>query len=232
MSDRNTGLFLPGHVPASTVARAFLGLTKIPLDELRGPEAPRVGHGTRNGHPYTHVGLRLFEVAGLLLMDEDGIPAADEVEMHLGCALSEAVGKAVFAFYDEENAAGGAAVFEKGALVARECWDAREFQPVHRRLDQTVDVAKLDISEWVWKPSGDVIEAAMTPLVGPGIRTDDELVVLMEAAAAEALDLTATGAHKAAAGAAPAPKAPAPTASSAPRKRDRIKGLLGRFGRS
>lgn len=214
MSARNTGLFLPGHVPPETVARAFRQSRGIDPELLTGPEAPRVGHGTWQGRRYTHVALRLFEVAGLRLMDEDALPDEDDLELLLGRRLSAPQGRAVFAFYDEETAAGGAAVFADGRLVSRCCYDARDTAPVCRDLDATTELVGLDPSDWIWRPASDTLDRALAPLVGPGIRTDDELSTLIRLAGATPISL-----------AAPAP-APAPPPAPRRRKRDRLWALV------
>lgn len=230
MSERNTGLFLPGHVAPHVVAQAFLGLTKVSPTEFVGEEAPRVGHAEREGKPYTHVGLRFFEVAGLLLMDRDAIPEADEVEMQLGEVLSKEAGLAVYLFYDEENAAGGAATFREGRLVDRECWDARELQPMHRHMLGASPANNLDTSDWIWLPASEAVARTAEPVVGPGVRTDDEICELIEAAAAEPLDLSKTRRQE--------PRTPGPGPQPAEgaqpeaprgggsRKRGRLRGLL------
>lgn len=238
MSERNTGLFLPGHVAPHLVARAFMGLTKVAPSEFLGEEAPRVGHGLREGREYTHVGLRFFEVAGLLLMDRDAIPAEDEVEMELGASLSREAGLAVYLFYDEENAAGGAATFRDGRLVDRECWDARELQPMHRHMMGASPANDLDTSDWIWLPASEAVARTAEPVVGPGVRTDDEICELIEAAAAEPLDLSQ--ARRAEPRGAAPPPAPRPRAeagsrgasetsgggSSGSRRGGRLRGLL------
>lgn len=222
MSARNTGLFLPGHLPAAALIDALVGIPGAPLHELVGEEAPRLGHGQRGGLAYTHVGLRLFEVAGLRLLDDDVLPGAEDLEVALGVALSRAAGRAVFAVYEEEQGYGGAAVFEAGVLRARLCFDARGTAPVRRDLAGVTVLRGLDPSDWIWKPASDAIEEALLPVVGAGVRTDDELLALMEAAPGAALSLPR----------APAPPAPRPPEAPIPRKRDRLlglaKGLLGR----
>jgi len=221
MSDRNTGLFVAGHVSLDVITTAFRTHCGDLLAELVGEEAPRVGHGTRRGHAYTLVALRLFEVAGLLLMDEDEPPGGDALEVHLGQALSSGGGQAIFLFFDEENAAGGAARFEDGTLVDRECWDGRDTQPMHRHRTGSRPVDDLDTSDWIWRPASDAIERMSTPMVGPGVRTDDEIEALIEGAPATPVAL----------GAAPAP-ASRPTASAPDervRRRDRLKGMFGKF---
>ncbi len=211
MSERNTGLFVPGHLPAAALARALDGAPERP--HLVGAEAPRLGHGARGGRPYSHIGLRLFEVAGLRLMDDDALPPPGDLERRLGEALSRAAGRAVFAFYDEEHGAGGAAVFVDGALVDRRCYDARGLGPVAREGGATRALVGLDPSDWIWTPASDAIEAALLPIVGPGVRTDDELAALIAACAAAPAEP-------------PPPPAPAPAPRA--RRRDQLLGWLKR----
>ena len=178
MSARNTGLFLPGHVSADTIAAIFWAAPGLPAAHFTGGELPRVGHGTHNDRPYTHVALRLFEIAGLRLLDEHPPPAEDDLEQHLGRALSARAGRAVYLFYDEENAAGGAAVFADGALEHHVCFDARDTAPVRRDASGEEALIGLDPSDWIWKPASEAIEAAAAPLVGPGVRDDDDIAAL------------------------------------------------------
>jgi hypothetical protein len=219
VSERNTGLFVAGHLPDGAVAAALAQWPGFSPEHFTGAEGPRVGRGTRDGRPYTHVALRVFEVAGLRLLDEDQAPPEDDLECVLGRALSASGGRAVFAFYDEEQAAGGAAVFVDGQRVSRCCFDARDTAPVRRDDSGTTRLQDLDPSDWIWVPASDTIEAALRPLVGPGVRTDDELEALIEAAAAEPISL-----------AAPSP-APEPAGASRERKRDKLKGVLRRLWR-
>ena len=219
MSERNTGLFLPGHLTADRLVAAFLSAPAAPLEHLVGPEAPRLGHGQR-GSPYTHVGLRLFEVAGLRLLDDDELPQADDLEVQLGVALSAVAGRAVFAVYEEEQGYGGVAIFEAGRLVERSCFDARGTAPVRRDLRGAQVLRGLDPSDWIWRPASDAIEAALLPILGPGVRVDDDLLALIEGAAAAPIALPQR----------PAPAATRPAsepqrAAEAPRKRDRLLGL-------
>lgn len=185
MSARNTALLLPGHQDPEAVAAAFWAAPDLQADLFVGPERPRIGHGVRGGRPYTLLALRLFEVAGLRLMDEQPIPGPEDLEVHLGQALSALAGQAVYVFYDEENAAGGAALFSQGRLQSRQCFDARPTQPVRRDLSAEEPLVGLDASDWIWVPASDAIEAATSPLLGAGIRDDDDIETLIEAAPAE-----------------------------------------------
>lgn len=188
MSERNTGLFLPGHVPAADIGALLWQAPGVNPEELRGDEALRVGHGTRDGRAYTHVGLRLFEVGGLLLLDQQDLPAEDELERVLGESLSARHGQAVFLFYDEVNAAGGHARFEAGRLVSRLMYDARGNVPVRRTMEREEALSGLDPSDWVWVPSADAVAAGAAPILGPGIRDDDDIAKLIEGAAAVAIE--------------------------------------------
>lgn len=222
MSERNTGLFLPGHVPAAEIGALLWRAPGVNPEELRGDEALRVGHGTREGRPYTHVGLRLFEVGGLLLLDQQELPAADEVERVLGETLSARHGHAVYLFYDEVNAAGGHARFEQGQLVSRLMYDGRGNVPVRRTLEREEALSGLDPSDWVWVPSADAVEAGARPILGPGVRDDDDIDALIVAAASVAIEPPAR--------ATPSAAAPASTSSGkadAPTERpSRLRGLF------
>lgn len=223
MSERNSGLFLAGHQPAAAVGRVFAEVFGPASAELVGEEAPRLGHGTRNGRAYTHIGLRLFEVGGLLLFDSEGLPADDEPEMRLGAALSRLAGQAVYLRYDDESAVGGHARFEGGRLVSRAAIDGRESRPVLRDLSGQRVLEGVDASDWVWTPIGDAVEAGATPLVGPGLRSDDDIEALISGANATPIVIGAAGAPR------PAPQAaPRPTPQAAPHTGG---GLLGRLAK-
>lgn len=233
MSDRNTGLFLAGHVPADAVAAAFSAISNLDPGELTGDEAPRVGHGQWKGRPYTHVGLRLFEVGGLLLIDSVGAPSDDELEMQLGAALSRRSGEAVFLLYDDEAGVGGHARFSSGRLASRRVVDGRGNRPVVRDLAGERPLEGLDASDWVWTPIAEAVESGASPLFGPGVRTDDEIATLIQNANAQPIKL----------GAARAPSASRPEAAARPEPAARPAGpradeggsarggLLGRLAR-
>lgn len=223
MSDRNTGLFLPGHIPAADVAAVLYTLPGVDAAVFRGEEALRVGHGSRAGFDYTHVALRLFEVGGLLLMDQEELPAPTDIEQALGIALSRRWGTAVYLFYDEVNAAGGHARFVGGKLDSRLVYDARGHDPVRRTLGKDEVLRGLDPSDWVWAPSADAVEAAATSLFGPGVRDDDDIAAVIEAAGASPIEPPA-------AKAAPPPP-PTSAAPAAPPPTSRLRGLLGRLRR-
>ncbi|MEL6346292.1 MAG: hypothetical protein AAFV53_24490, partial [Myxococcota bacterium] len=194
MSERNTGLFLPGHVSPDVIAEVFWSAPGLDASFFTGAEAPRVGHGDRDGQPFTHVGLRLFELGGLLLMDQLAIPGPDSIEIHLGNTLSTHAESALYVFYDEELGAGGVARFASGQLTLRRCFDARGLAPMRRDLDEEVVLEGLDPSDWIWKPSSDLIEAEMSVIVGGGIRDDDDIeaLIAMAAAAAAAIAINAS----------------------------------------
>ena len=223
MSDRNTGLFLAGHQTADAVGRAFVEVFGPASAELVGEEAPRLGHASWKGRPYTHIGLRLFEVGGLLLFDAEGVPSADEPEMRLGAALSKLAGQAVYLRYDDEAAVGGHARFEGGRLVSRAAIDGRESRPVLRDLSGQRVLEGVDASDWVWTPIADAVEAGATPIFGPGLRTDEDIATLISYAGANPITLgSATAARPA-----PAP-APRPAPQAAPHAGG---GLLGRLAK-
>ena len=183
MSDRNTGLFVAGHLAPEEVAEVF---AKAPQSsELVGEEGPRVGHGDRDGHLFTHVGLRLFEAGGLLLMDKVEVPDPQELEMHLGATLSRMATHAVYLFCDEERGAGGHARFQDGRLVSRVVFDGREFTPVLRDLDGERPIEELDPSDWIWPLIAEALETGAQPVFGSGVRTDDDLEALIRMAGGE-----------------------------------------------
>ncbi len=221
MSERSTGLFLPGHVPGPALAALLAQAPGISPADLRGEEAPRVGHGERGGRPYTHLALRLFEVGGLALMEQERPPGPEELEMWLGERLSRAYGLALFAHYDDERGAGGHALFRDGALVSRAVIDGRLDRPVRRGLGAEEPLAKVDPSDWVWPHIAEAVEAGTTALFGPGVRTDDDLAAIIQAAAAAPVN----DAPKAAAAPAAPPPEAAPTSGGA-RRRDKLKGAL------
>ncbi len=182
MSDRNTGLFVAGHVPVEAVAELLARAPGATGEGLVGEEGPRVGHGEWQGHAFTHVALRLFEVGGLLLMDRTEVPDSRELEVHLGAGLSREAGHAVYLFYDEERGAGGHARFQDGRLVSRVAFDGRSFTEVVRDLDGERPVEDLDPSDWLWPLIGEAVEAGARPVLGPGVRTDDDLEAIIRAA--------------------------------------------------
>lgn len=216
MSDRNTALLIPGHAPPEALLRLILAAPGVRAEDFAGDEAPRVGHGVRQGRPFTHLALRVFEVGGLLLLDNLALPGPDELECYLGRELSKTYGKAVFILYDEEQAAGGHALFEAGKLAKRLAVDGRWGAPVRREGESEEVLQDLDPSSWVWPGIADAVEAGASPIVGPGVRTDDDIAALIALAAARPVQPAA------------APAAPPPAAEPT-RKRDRVLGLLRRF---
>lgn len=199
MSDRNTALLLPGHAPPHAVAAAVRVAFGPLVGELTGDEAPRMGHGERLGQPFTLVTLRLFEVAGLRVLDEAEVPRADDVEVALAAALSAGRGAAVYLHYDEERGAGGHALWRNGELASRRYYDGRGLGPVLRDLEGEHEIAEPDEGDWIWDLIGDAVEEGATRVLGPGVRTDDDLEAVIQAAAAEPLDLTAPSPEPAAA---------------------------------
>ncbi len=181
MSERNTGLFLPGHVSPLEVAE----MLSQAGGRSPGPGAVRVGHGTWKGRKFTHVGVEAFEVGGLLLMEAVELPPEADPEMVLGGGLSAAHGLAVYLFYDEELGAGGHAIFRDGTLESRRIVDGRDLDPVVRDLEEETPVVDLDPSEWIWPLVGDLVEAGAKVVVGPGIRTDDDIEALINEAGGE-----------------------------------------------
>lgn len=229
MSDRNVGLFLSGHVSPQAVAAALLAVPGVNPDELSGEEAPRVGHGTWKGRPFTHVGLRLFEVGGLLLFDGAAVPGPEEVEMKLAEALSRQAGTAVYLRYDDESAVGGHARFEGGRLVSRVAIDGRESRPVLRDLQGERVLENVDASDWVWTPIAEAVEAGAKPIFGEGIRSDEDIETLIHTAAATPIALRAAPSPQAAR---PAPQpAPRPAAEEPAGAQEGGGGLFGRLAR-
>jgi hypothetical protein len=186
MSERNTGLFLPGHVSPLEVAEVLSQAG----DGSSGPGAVRVGHGTWKGRKFTHVGVEAFEVGGLLLMEAVALPPDEDPEMVLGLGLSAAHGLAVFLFYDEELGAGGHAIFRDGILKSRKVVDGRALDPMERDMEGERPVAELDPSEWIWPIAGDLVEEGAELVVGPGIRTDDDIEALIQEAGGEVAAVT------------------------------------------
>ncbi|MFT5681038.1 MAG: hypothetical protein ACI8RZ_001944 [Myxococcota bacterium] len=220
MSNRNTGLFLPGHIDPAEIARVFAELRSMEPGVWSGAEAPRVGHGTHAGHDYTLVALRFFEIAGLPVLNLDAVPGTESVDVELGEVLSRIAGSAVYLFYDEENAAGGAARFESGELVDRECWDGRKLVPMHRHMHGAEAVEDLDPSDFIWKPASAAMARMSMPLLGPGVITDDEIETLIEGAGAEPV-VVVSGVED---------TPPAPASKTRPSgRREKLRGLLRRF---
>lgn len=228
MSDRNIGLFLPGHVAPDAVVRALLSAAGVSASDFQGEEAPRVGHGSWAGRPYTHVGLRLFELGGLLLLDAVGLPGPDEVEMVLASTLSRSAGSAIYLCYNDESALGGHARFEAGRLISRRVVDGRGNRPAVRDLNGEQALVGVDASDWVWTPIADAVEEGAKSLFGPGFRTDDDIARAIDGANSTPVAVVATVAppRPVASAATAAPRAEAPRAESALGG-----GLLGRLAR-
>ncbi|MCK6501889.1 hypothetical protein L6R53_00550 [Myxococcota bacterium] len=217
MSTRNTGVFLSGHVPPAEVAQAVWSWPGFLEGDLRGAEAPRAGQGERGGLRYTLLALRLFEVGGLLTLDRAEVPPEDDLEIHVGRQLSRdrAV---VFLHFDEERGAGGYARFEGGRLVARRVVDGRDYQPVARDLGGERPLPVADEEAWIWADISDALEEGAAPVLGPGVRTDDDLAAIIAATPLSTLvPPTGRAWH------------PATTASAAPPRSGRLRGLLRRL---
>ena len=219
MSGRNTGLFLPGHVSAESLGDLLRAVPGLDLAAFQGDEALRVGHGERDGRPYTYVGLRLFEEGGLLLMDQLALPEDDDIELFLGCALSSAHKEAVYLFYDEERGAGGHALFKKGALVSRRVVDGRGFDPLMRELSEESPLEDLDPSEWIWPLAAQLVEEGAKGVLGSGVCNDDDIASLIEEA----------GGIEIRAGPPPAVEPVSQVRARDPMRAGRLRGLLSRI---
>ena len=221
MSERNTALLLSGHLRPQDIVEAMRQVPGVGDAELAGEETPRVGHMSRDGYDVTVVCWRLFELGGLLLLDRLELPGDDEPEMHLGRSLAGQFGQAVYVHYDEEVGYGGSAVFERGVLVDRNAVDGRWDEPVRRTLGEEEVLEDLDESDWVWPLLGDAVEVGASVVLGPGVRTDDDIEAVLKAADPQPVVAEA-----------PEVASPPPVEDARPRKRDRLfgalKGLLGR----
>lgn len=228
MSERNTGLFLPGHVPADAVVRALLSIPGVSAADFQGDEAPRIGHGEWQGRAFTHVGLRLFEVGGFTLLDAPALPAPDELEMALGRALSRAYGKALFLMYEDEKASGGHALFEGGELCSRQAVDGTVARPVIRDMHGERVLENVDASDWVWAPMSEAVAAGSVAIFGPGVRNDDDIEKAIVAADAK----PALVPHGNTGASSPPPARPASAPRAEPRREEtQGGGLLGRLAR-
>lgn len=220
MAEHNTGLFLRGHVPADEIARLLWAAPGLTPQTFTGEEAVRVGHGEREGMPFTHVALRLFEVGGVRLIEELDVPGPDDVEVYLGRALSRLAGVAVYLLFEDEAGYGGHALFRDGALVSRQVVDGNGRDPVQRDLEREWEV-EVDESHWVYPLMGDLLEAGGRAVWGDGVRSDHDLAPLIEAAAARPVE----------------PEAPERSAESPPEqpektgRRGRLRGLVRRLAR-
>lgn len=216
MSTRNTGLFILGSVSDDTVARAFAAWSDYDPAHFAGEEGPRVGRTTWHGQPVTHVALRLFEVAGLRLMSEDALPEASDLEMVLGRSLS-ALHPVVYAFYEDEQMAGGGARFEGGRLTYRVAVDGQVAIPIRRTLDDTRPIEELDASHWIWPHASRALADAFPTGFTSAPEDDDTIEQLILAAQAAPITLLDAPA--------PPPPADAP-AGPRTRRRDRLKSAL------
>ena len=229
VSERNTALFVLAHLSDEDLCNAFQAWPDYDPAHFAGEEGPRVGRGEWHGQPFTHVALRLFEVAGIRLMDEDELPDNSDLEMVLGRSLSMHA-PVVFGLYEDEEMAGGGARFEGGELVYRVCIDGRLVKPARRGLSETKEIPDLDTSHWIWPHATKALREAF----GDGFESppgnDDELEEMIDAADAGPLSLADTPPIAQPTSA----KAPAsnPTATAAPRKRDRLRSRIrSLFGR-
>ena len=174
MSSRNTGLFVSGHISENTTATLQ-------------SQGIRVGLSTRRRKRYTHLGVPDLEEHGSPLFDQLDLPAKDPVVALLQETSSE-YGKAVLLFCDDETGAGGHVLFEKGVLQSRRIIDGRAYTPVERDAKAEVPLENLDSSEWVWPLIGDALEQGARSVVGMGIRDDDDIEALIEAAGSMAVE--------------------------------------------
>ena len=174
MSSRNTGLFVAGH------------LTEEAAEAFRS-QGIRVGHSTRRRKRYTHLGISDLEEGGSVLFDQLEVPEDDGVVLLLK-EVSVAHGKAVLLFCDDETGAGGHVLFEKGALHSRRIIDGRAYTPVERSADSEQPINQLDNSDWVWPLIADALEQGARSIVGMGIRDDDDIESLIEAAGSMAVE--------------------------------------------
>jgi len=184
MSERNTGLFVAGHIDPDEILTHLLDTPGVTPEDFAGDEAPRVGHGEREGHLYTHIALALFEKGGLLLLAQPELPANDELETHLGRQLSREYGRCVFLLYDDEDGHGGHALFADGELESRLAYDGRGFEPVCRDRDGEHAIDEPQDSDWIWPLIGAAVDAGATSVLGAGVRTDDDIESLITGAGA------------------------------------------------
>lgn len=212
MSARNTGLFLLGTVSPSVVAEALSAWPEYAPEHFAGAEGPRVGHATWHGQPVTHVALRVFEVMGFRLLNEESIPDPDDLEMVLGRELSRSH-PVIFASYDDELMAGGAARFESGALRYRDCVEGQAAIPTRRTLHGAHPIEDLDPSLWIWPHASAALSGAFAPELSPAPKDDDDIEQLVLQAKAQPIPLHSRP-----------PPSPAPTPRT--RKRDRVRRAL------
>ena len=206
MSSRNTGLFVSGHLSEETAAR------------LRS-NGIRVGQSTRRRKRYTHLGLPELEDNGSVLFDQLEIPSEDPLVSLLE-DISQEQGKAVLLFCDDETGAGGHVFYEQGKLSSRRIIDGRAYTPVERSIDSETVLDELDSSDWVWPLIGDALEQGARAVVGLGVRDDDDVESLIEAAGSMAIEEFTR----------PSAQQPAPEAQVRGRS-ERVGRLLGRIRR-
>ena len=174
MSSRNTGLFVSGHLSESA-------------SQALQADGIRVGFSTRRRKRYTHLGIPDLEEHGSPLLDQLEIPASGPVLTILQQTSSE-YGRAVLLFCDDETGAGGHVLFEKGVLQSRRIIDGRAYTPVERTQTEEIPLENLDSSDWVWPLIGDALEQGARAVVGLGIRDDDDIERLIEAAGSMAVE--------------------------------------------
>ena len=206
MSSRNTGLFVSGHLSEETAER------------LRS-NGIRVGQSTRRRKRYTHLGLPELEDNGSVLFDQLEIPSEDPLVSLLE-DISQEQGKAVLLFCDDETGAGGHVFYEQGKLSSRRIIDGRAYTPVERSIDSETVLDELDSSDWVWPLIGDALEQGARAVVGLGVRDDDDVESLIEAAGSMAIEEFTR----------PSAQQPAPEAQVRGRS-ERVGRLLGRIRR-
>lgn len=206
MSSRNTGLFVSGHLSEETAAR------------LRS-NGIRVGQSTRRRKRYTHLGLSELEDNGSVLFDQLEIPSEDPLVSLLE-DISQEQGKAVLLFCDDETGAGGHVLYDQGKLSSRRIIDGRAYTPVERSIDSETVLDELDSSDWVWPLIGDALEQGARAVVGLGVRDDDDVESLIEAAGSMAIEEFTR----------PSAQQPAPEAQVRGRS-ERVGRLLGRIRR-
>jgi hypothetical protein len=212
MSERNTALLVPGHVDPEEVLGILALVPGVGPEALTGEEAPRIGHGQRNGRDFTFIGWRLFEIGGLTLLERSDEVDSDEPEVFVGDRLSSRYEDAVFLLYDEETAFGGFTWFHAGRLEDRKAIDGRWGEVVSRTLREERVLEDIDPSDWVWPRLAELVDEGSRRVLGnPGLRNDDDIAALIAS--------TDPQVHAAAAPA-PAPEPPRE------RKRDKLLGLV------
>ena len=169
MSNRNTGLFVAGHL-TDDACKAFQ------LPNLR------IGHAVRKRKRYSHIGLTELEENGSAFFDQLELPSPSDPVRQLLEGLSKTHGKAVLLFCDDEQGAGGHVLFENGEMHSRDVVDGRAYTPVRRTEQEELVLENLDSSEWVWPLISAALEQGARGIVGLGIRDDDDIEALIEAA--------------------------------------------------